>query len=110
MSIELHSPAGRMIIDAAGRVLFERDGRVVLQSAPAPAFLLLYGIELPAQGLQTVEQAGERATIHYATSDPRFIITLEVSPVASGFRLHWSVPGTSDLAAVGVAWSLQPQV
>ncbi|HEX9370605.1 MAG TPA: glycoside hydrolase, partial [Roseiflexaceae bacterium] len=107
MSIELSSAAGRMLVDDHGRISFERGGRVVLQSAPAPAFVLSYNVELSAQTVLGVDRRGKRVAVRYGTSNPGAPLTLEAEPTDSGFRLRWSC--APDLPAVGVAWSLQPQ-
>src|SRR5262249_53991701 len=107
LSIELNSSAGRMAVDDRGRISFDRGGRIVLQSAPAPAFVLTYGVELPAQAVLGVERRCERVVIRYGTPKPGAALSLEAQPTASGFRLHWR--GDVGLPAVGVAWSLRPQ-
>jgi myogenesis-regulating glycosidase len=105
--IELNSPAGRMIVDDHGRIRFERGGRIVLQSASAPAFVLTYGVEFPAQAILGVEQRDGRIVLRYRTPNSAIALTLEAEPTPSGFRLHWS--GAPEQPAVGVAWDLQPQ-
>jgi hypothetical protein len=107
VSIELNSQAGRMRIDDRGQISFERDGRIMLQSALAPAFVLAYGVALPAHTVLGVERSGERVVLRYGTPNPSITLTLDAAPTASGFRLRWS--GDAGLPAVGVAWNLQPQ-
>jgi hypothetical protein len=109
MAIELDSPAGRLTIDDQGQIRFMREGRVVLQSAPAPAFVLVHGVQLPVQAVREIEQGAEHVTIQYDTADARFAPSLTVQPTATGFRLYWSLPFILDLPAVGAAWLLQPE-
>src|SRR4029079_16987969 len=96
-----------MSVDDQGWISFERGGRIVLQSAPAPAFVLTYGVELPAQAVLGFERRGKRVVIRYSTPTPAIELSLEAEPTASGFRLHWR--GNVGLPAVGVAWSVRPQ-
>src|SRR5262245_24050885 len=107
MSVELNSPAGRMRIDDSGQIIFERGGRVLLQSAPAPAFVLTYGVELSTQAVLDVEGRGDGVVVRYGTADLGVVLLLEAAPAPSGFRLRWS--GDAGLPAVGVSWNLQPQ-
>src|SRR5579859_4415897 len=95
-----------MSVDDQGRITFKRGGRIVLQSAPAPAFALIYGVEHPAQVVLGVERRGERVVIRYGTSTPPIELSLEAEPTASGFRLYWR--GDSGAPAVGAAWNLGP--
>src|SRR5262245_11663736 len=96
-----------MNIDNHGRITFERAGRAVLQSAPAPAFVLAYGVELSAQAVLGGEELGERILVRYGTANLGTVLTLEADATPAGFRLRWS--GDAGLPAVGVAWALRPQ-
>jgi hypothetical protein len=106
MAIELNSPAGRMTVDASGHLSFARGERILIESAPAPAFILIYGVELPTQTVLGIEHTGEHVIIRYGTPNPGAVLTLEAAPTRTGFRLRWSC--APDQPAVGVAWTLQP--
>src|SRR5690348_10561652 len=107
MPIELTGPAGRMLIDEAGRLRFEHDSAIVLESAREPAFILTYGVELPAQTVLATEQRDTQLVVRYGTPDPRVVLTLEATPTDAGFRLRWTC--AADQPAVGVAWNLEAQ-
>jgi myogenesis-regulating glycosidase len=108
MLIDLQGPAGRMIIEDDGRIVFEREGRVALQSAPVATFTLLHGVEFPAQGPPRVERRGDGLAATYAVADPRFVVTLRAAPTVGGFRLDWAAPVTANVPALGVVWRLDP--
>lgn len=106
MTTNLTNSAGTMTIDDKGHISFERGGRIVLQSAPAPAFVLTYGVELSTQSILHVEQHDDSVFIRYGTANPGATLTLHAESTASGFRLRWL--GDVGLPAVGCAWSLEP--
>ncbi len=107
MPTELRGPAGRLVIDDAGRLRFERNARVILESAPSPAFGLAYGVEWATTTIATIAERNDSVQVEYFTPQPDLRLSLEVEATDTGFRLLWSAPAA--LPAMGVAWSLQPQ-
>lgn len=107
MPHEVRGPAGRLLIDDQGQLRFERNGRLVLQSAQTPAFALAYGVEWSATLPAQVTHAAHGLRIEYDTSQPGLRLALEVETLDAGFRLIWTAPAW--LPVLGVRWLLEPQ-
>ncbi len=103
-AVILESSKGRLTIGDDGRLLIERGGRVVLRSAPSPAFAAVFGVELPALAPSEVRQEGETRVVIYPTSEPGVTLTLTARVADGGFRLGLS--GPPRLPALGLRWEL----
>ncbi len=104
MRHELHSPAGTVVIDNAGRMAFFREGREVLQGYGAVAHA--YGVDFPITGVASANVTLHHARIHYTTTRPEITLRAEIEATPTGFRLVWS--GPPHLHAVRVEWQLDP--
>lgn len=104
MRHELHSPAGTVVIDNAGRMVFFHNGREVLHGYGAVAHA--YGVDFPITGVAGADVTAHHARIHYTTTRPEITLRAEIESTPTGFRLVWS--GPPHLHAVRVEWQLDP--
>ncbi|MDW8403818.1 glycoside hydrolase family 31 protein [Chloroflexus sp.] len=104
MRHELHSPAGTVLIDGAGRMAFFQAGREVLRGLGAVAHA--YGTDFRITGVASADVTERQARIHYTTTRPEITLRAEIEATPTGFRFEWA--GPPYLHAVRVEWQLDP--
>src|SRR5947209_5393739 len=109
MTFELSGPVGKLVFEESGALRFMLEERCLLQTALAPAFGEMYGVNLTLN-LAEVRQQEDGLLLHFAIpaklATHATSLTVEVYPTEFGFRLTVSAP--PPVTQAGVNFDLQP--